>query len=54
MYDTKYNFVNTDVCTVNGVDFNIDKTAVLLDVTPCTLVEKPNELAAYISMGRLR
>jgi len=36
------------VRTVNGVDFNIDKMPVLLDVMPCNLVERPNELAAYI------
>jgi len=36
MYGTKYNIVNTDVCSVNGVDFNIYMMAVLLDVTPCT------------------
>jgi len=54
MYGTKYNLVNTDVCTVKSVDFNTDKMAVLLDVTLCKLVERLNELAAYISMGRLR
>jgi hypothetical protein len=53
MYGNKYNIVNTYVCTVNGVDFNIDKMAVLLDVTSCSLVERPNELAAYIPMACL-
>jgi hypothetical protein len=50
MYGTKYNLVYTDVCTVKSVEFNIDKMAVLLDVTLCKLVQRPNELAAYISM----
>jgi len=39
---------NVDVRTVNGADFNINKMPVLLDVMPCNLVERPNELAAYI------
>ena len=39
---------NVGVRTVNGVDFNIDKMLVLLDVMPCNLVKRPNELAANI------
>jgi hypothetical protein len=54
MYGAKYDVVNADVCTVNDVYFNIDKMAMLLNVTTCSLADRPNELAAYISMERLR